>query len=76
MLAIEIPRDVLALRIAQGCIGLVPPAGSNAGAILDDMDASFASDPGMPAMGAGFRRAADLAVIYLHECINAGKAPH
>ena len=75
LIGIEIPRDELALAIARGCIGLVPPDGSNATTVLNEMDAMFPVDPGMPKMGAGFRRAADLAVAYFHERINAGRQP-
>jgi len=76
LLGIELPRDELALKIAQGCIGLVPPAGESATAILDQMDLLPLADPTCPPMGAGFRRAADLAVAYFAERINAAKQPH
>lgn len=75
LLGVEIPRDELALQIARGCIGLIPPAGTNASKVLDDMDRMATLDPAMPRMGQGFRRAADLAVLYFHERINAARQP-
>lgn len=73
VLAVEIPRDELALRIAGKCIGLKPPAGTDATKALDEMNYT----PGAcgAGMGEGFRRAADAAVLYFHECINAGRQP-
>lgn len=72
LIGIEIPRDELALRIAEQCIGLKAPAGTNAGDVLDQMDREH---PLPIAMGAGFRRAADAAVLFFHECVNAGRQP-
>lgn len=69
LIGIEIPRDELALRIAAPCIGAHPPAGTDASAALDQMDRVHAG------MGSGFRRAADAAVLYFHECIQAGVQP-
>lgn len=68
LIGIEIPRDELALRIAQQCIGMRPPPGTDATKALDDMDKMGGPLP----MGDSFRRAADAAVIYFHECIQAG----
>lgn len=72
LIGIEIPRDELALRIAEQCIGLKAPTGANAGDVLDQMDREH---PLPIAMGAGFRRAADAAVMFFHECVNAGRQP-
>ena len=72
LIGIEIPRDELALRIAEQCIGLRVPAGANAGDVLDQMDREH---PLPIAMGAGFRRAAVAAVLFFHECIEAGRQP-
>lgn len=71
LLGIEIPRDELALRIAQPCLGMIAPPGTDATQALDDMDATG----GPVLMGRGFRRAADAAVLYFHECIKAGSQP-
>lgn len=72
LLGIEIPRDELALRIAIQCTGVRPPAGMKAGDALDQLDRDF---PGDIAMGTSFRRAADAAVLYFHERINAARQP-
>lgn len=69
LLGIEIPRDELALRIAMPCIGARPPAGVDATKALNDLSSIN------PGMGEDFRRAADAAVSYFHECINAGRQP-
>ncbi len=71
LLGIEIPRDELALRIAQPCLGMIASAGADPTKALDDMDALG----GPVLMGSSFRRAADAAVIYFHECIKAGTQP-
>ncbi|WP_446653068.1 hypothetical protein [Blastomonas sp.] len=71
LLIIEIPRDELAFRIAQKCIGATAPLGTNATQALDEMDKMG----GVLPMGESFRRAADAAVIYVHECLNAGRQP-
>lgn len=71
LLNIEIPRDELALRIAQPCLGMIAADGTDATKALDDMDALG----GPVLMGASFRRSADAAVAYFHECINAGRRP-
>lgn len=71
LLGIEIPRDELALRIAQPCLGMIAPTGADATKALDDMDALG----GPVLMGASFRRAADAAVLYFHERINAARQP-
>jgi hypothetical protein len=69
LIGIEIPRDELALRIAQPCLGMVAKPGTDASTALDDMDRIHAG------MGSGFRRAADAAVLYFHECIQSGRQP-
>jgi hypothetical protein len=71
LLGIEIPRDELALRIAQPCLGMRAPAGTDAAKALDEMDALG----GPVLMGASFRRAADAAVAYFHERINEARQP-
>jgi hypothetical protein len=71
LIGIEIPRDELAIRIAQPCLGMTAPAGVNASKALDDMDRAG----GPVLMGESFRRAADAAVLYMHACINAGVQP-
>ncbi len=72
LLGIEIPRDELAIRIAIECTGVRPPIGMKASDALDQLDRDFA----LPLkMGASFRRAADAAVTYLHQCIQAGTQP-
>lgn len=74
LLGIEIPRDELAIRIGIACTGARPPAGMSATAALDQLDAMHGAIAGAPAMGASFRRAADAAVLYFHECISAGRS--
>lgn len=71
VLAVEIPRDELALRIAKPCLGMTAPEGIDATKALDDMDKLG----GPVLMGTSFRRAADAAVIYMRECINNGRVP-
>lgn len=75
LIGIEIPRDELAMRIAQSVIGIMPPTGVTATRALDDMDRFGAVAPGCPPMGGGFRKAADAAVLYFHQCIQAGTQP-
>ncbi|MDR6851036.1 hypothetical protein J2Y54_000529 [Sphingomonas sp. BE123] len=72
LLGIEIPRDELAFRIAQRCLGLNAPAGTNATDALNNMNMHPGAGNGM---GEGFRSAADAAVLYFYECINAGRQP-
>ena len=73
VLAVEIPRDELAFRIAQKCLGMTAPPGMNAKTALDAMCLT----PGAGgSMGASFRAAADAAAMYFFECVNAGKAPN
>lgn len=69
VLAIAIPRDALAVRIATKVLGASPPAGADPAEALDQIDRIN------PGMGEDFRRAADAAVMFFHECINAGKQP-
>lgn len=70
VLNIEIPRDELAVRIAERCIGMRRPANGTAAEALAQMDLV------QPNMSAGFRSAADAAVLFFHECVNAGRAPN
>ena len=72
VLGIEIPRDELALRIGIACTGVRPPVGTKPADALDQLNQM--GGPGHP-MGESFRRAADAAVLYFHECINAGRQP-
>jgi hypothetical protein len=72
LLGIAIPRDELALRIAIECTGVRPPLGMKAADALDQMDREFSTP--IP-MGTCFRRAADAAVIYFHQCINDARQP-
>lgn len=69
LLAIEIPRDDLALCIAIPIFGVRPPNGADAKAALDQLDQIS------PGMAESFRAAADVAVIYFHQCINAARQP-
>lgn len=75
VIGIEIPRDELALRIAMPCTQMRPIGPVNATEALDAMN-SLGITPGMSkAMGDTFRDAADAAVRYFHECVNAGRQP-
>lgn len=69
MLAIEIPRDELAVRIAIPVIGARPREGASAAEALEQMNQI------VPGMAAHFRAAADAAVIYFHECIDVARQP-
>jgi hypothetical protein len=73
LLAIEVPRDELALRIGAKCIGLRPIKPLNATEELNRMN----QHPGASGdgMGEGFRRAADAAIAYFHECVNGARQP-
>lgn len=71
VLMVEIPRDELALRIAQPCIGMTYTGDKSATELLDEMNKQF----GVVPMGEGFRQAADAAIIYMHDCINKGVQP-
>lgn len=75
VLAVEIPRDELALRIAIQCTGIQPPIGMAAATALDQMNFQRGGGGGHLPMGETFRLAADAAVTYLAECINAGQRP-
>lgn len=69
VLGFEIPRDELAIRIAERCLGMRRPPNGTAAEAFAQMDSVE------PGMSDGFRSAADAAVLYFHECINAGRAP-
>lgn len=69
---IEIPRDELALRIAEQCLGMKAPAGTDPGEALDAMDRV---NPVPVPMGTSFRHAADAAVLFFHQCVDAGRQP-
>jgi hypothetical protein len=69
LLGIEIPRDELALRIMMAAVGASPPAGMTAAQAIADADRLN------PGMASTFRRQADAAVHYFHECVNAARQP-
>lgn len=69
ILGIEIPRDELACRIAEKCVGMKRPAGTSATEALAQLEAEF------PDIVAAWRASADAAVLYFYECVNAGKQP-
>jgi hypothetical protein len=69
LLGIEIPRDELAVRIAEASMGVRRPAGSTPAEAFAQMEAIA---PGQAAL---WRKAADQAVLYFHECINAARQP-
>lgn len=69
LLGIDIPRDELAFRIAVQCLGMRPTKPMTATEALDQLAAS------QPDIIDGFRRAADAAVLYFHERINAARQP-
>jgi hypothetical protein len=69
LLGIEIPRDELACRIAEASMGVLRPAGASVEQAFAQMDSI---DPGQSER---WKRAADRAVLYFHECINAGRQP-
>lgn len=70
VLSIAVPRDELAFRIAQECIGAVAPDGTDATEALNQMCLTQGAGR---SMGAGFRAAADAAMLYFHDCVNAGE---
>jgi hypothetical protein len=70
VLAVEIPRHELACRIAEASIGLKRPPGVTAIEALAQLRAVE------PDTVASFYRVADRAVLFFHECVNAGKAPN
>lgn len=69
LLGIEIPRDELAVRIAEASMGVRRPPGATPAEAFAQMERL---DPGQAAR---WRKAADQAVLYFHECINAGRQP-
>lgn len=74
VLAVEIPRDELALVIGCGVLAVSPPPGTNATWALDEFNKAPIPDPAVPPVGQGFRNAADKAVAYFHECLNRAAA--
>lgn len=74
LLGIDIPRDELALRIAEGALGMRAAPGKNPTEALNEMDRMPGAVAG-EGMGFGFRKAADAAVLYFHERINAARQP-
>lgn len=70
LLGIEISRDELACRVAEAAIGMKRPTGTTAADAIAQLRRSE------PETVESFYRIADRAVLYFHECINAGKAPH
>ena len=69
LLMIDIPRDELACRIAEACIGRARPSGMTGEQALAQLEAGY------PDMVERWRRSADAAVQYFHERINAGRQP-
>lgn len=69
VLAVEIDRDELAIRIAQVSMGVVKPPSISATEALDNMNKLALY--GEVKLGESFRLAAAAAVGYFHECINA-----
>lgn len=69
VLGIEILRDELTARIAERCLGMRRPVGKTAAEALAQLEGVN------PDIVAGFRAAADAAVIFFHECVNSGRAP-
>lgn len=69
VIGIEIPRDELALRMLVAAIGAKPPAGQTA------TEALAGADRLNPGIASNFRRCADAAVAYFHECVNAARQP-
>lgn len=75
VLAVEVPRDELALRIARVCLQMKPPRDLTATEALEQLKASPADTANGFSMVESFRSAADAAVLYFHECVNAGRQP-
>lgn len=69
LLGIEIQRDELAFRIMREAAQIKPPPGMTAQEAIADVERA------MPHMVEIFRRQADAAVAYFHECINAARQP-
>lgn len=69
MLMVEIPRDELAFRIMGAMAGFSPPPGVTAAQVMGDMEKVS------PEGAEVFRRQADAAVAYFHECIMAARQP-
>lgn len=67
LLAVEVPRDELAVRIARAILGAKPPANFTAAEALESLGEENA---------AAMRSAADAAVKYWAECIAAARAPN
>lgn len=70
LIAVEIDCDELAARIGAAAMGVKPPAGTSATQMLDQLNAM--TEPDVPPMGDGFRKAAVAAMRYFHDCINSG----
>ena len=68
MVGIEIPRDELAVRIAEASMGVKRPMGATPAEALAQAEAV---DPGQAKR---WRDAADRCVLFFHECIKAGEA--
>ncbi len=69
LLFLEIPRDELAVRIAEVAMGVKRPAGVSPDFALKTIDLLH------PGQAQRWRKAADAAVVYFHECINAARQP-
>ena len=70
LIGFEIPRDGLALEIAQRCLQMTAPPGCDPGEQLDKMTHEVA--PGVT-MGETFRQAADAAVAYFHQAVSGAR---
>jgi hypothetical protein len=69
LIGIEIPRDELAIRIAEAAMGMRRPIGATTAEAFAQIEQI---DPGQADR---WRAAADRAVLFFHECINAGRQP-
>ncbi|RSV15698.1 hypothetical protein CA235_07560 [Sphingomonas sp. ABOLF] len=69
VLSIEIPRDELACRLAEASMGVKRPVGATVSQAFAQM---AIIDPGQPDR---WRAAADAAVLYFHQCLNAARQP-
>ena len=69
VLGIEIPRDELACRLAEAAMGAKRPEGATVAQAFAQMDRI---DPGQSRR---WRAAADAAVLFFHERVNAARQP-
>lgn len=69
LIGIEISRDELAVRIAEASMGVKRPAGATPAEAFAQMEQIA------PGQAARWRDAADRAVMFFRECVNAGRQP-